>query len=168
MRDAEVREHGEVVAVGPDDVDDVVAQGAAVETAGLRRRVVREHVRQQEVSEALCLGNGVIRVGDAERRVDVGQRGDDVGPELAAISGALLRRWRLVEQVLGLGIVGYGNFGEFTGDLYADIPGVRIAGVVDSDTQRRQLAADFRLMSGAPGPRRTAEGYLMVYLLDQQ
>jgi hypothetical protein len=33
---------------------------------------------------------------------------------------------------------------------------------------RRQLAADFRLMSGAPGPRRTAEGYLMVYLLDQQ
>ena len=34
--------------------------------------------------------------------------------------------------------------------------------------QRRQLAADFRLMSGAPGPRRTAEGYLMVNLLDQQ
>jgi hypothetical protein len=34
--------------------------------------------------------------------------------------------------------------------------------------QRRQLAADFRLMSGAPGPRRTAEGYLMVYLLEQQ
>ncbi len=34
--------------------------------------------------------------------------------------------------------------------------------------QRRQLAADFRLMSNAPGPRRTAEGYLMVYLLDQQ
>jgi len=34
--------------------------------------------------------------------------------------------------------------------------------------QRRQLAADFRAMSGAPGPRRTAEGYLMVYLLDQQ
>ncbi len=35
-------------------------------------------------------------------------------------------------------------------------------------SQRRQLAADFRLMSGAPGPRRTAEGYLMIYLLDQQ
>jgi hypothetical protein len=34
--------------------------------------------------------------------------------------------------------------------------------------QRRQLAADFRLMSNAPGPRRTAEGYLMVYLLEQQ
>lgn len=34
--------------------------------------------------------------------------------------------------------------------------------------QRRQLAADFRLMAGAPGPRRTAEAYLMVYLLDQQ
>jgi hypothetical protein len=33
--------------------------------------------------------------------------------------------------------------------------------------QRRQLAADFRLMSGAPGPRRTAEGYLMVNLLEQ-
>jgi predicted dehydrogenase len=46
----------------------------------------------------------------------------------------------MVEQVLGLGIVGYGHFGEFTGDVYADIPGVRIAGVVDSDTQRRQLA----------------------------
>ena len=34
--------------------------------------------------------------------------------------------------------------------------------------QRRQLAADFRLMAGTPGPRRTAEGYLIVYLLDQQ
>lgn len=34
--------------------------------------------------------------------------------------------------------------------------------------QRRQLAADFRLMANQPGPRRTAEGYLMVYLLDQQ
>ena len=34
--------------------------------------------------------------------------------------------------------------------------------------KRRQLAADFRMMTGAPGPRRTAEGYLMVYLLDQQ
>jgi hypothetical protein len=34
--------------------------------------------------------------------------------------------------------------------------------------QRRQLATDFRLMAGAPGPRKTAEAYLMVYLLDQQ
>lgn len=34
--------------------------------------------------------------------------------------------------------------------------------------QRRQLAADFRVMSSSPGPRRTAEAYLMVYLLDQQ
>jgi hypothetical protein len=34
--------------------------------------------------------------------------------------------------------------------------------------QRRQLATDFRLLAGAPGPRRTAEAYLMVYLLDQQ
>jgi hypothetical protein len=33
--------------------------------------------------------------------------------------------------------------------------------------QRRQLAADFRQKSNAPGPRRTAEGYLMCYLLDQ-
>lgn len=32
---------------------------------------------------------------------------------------------------------------------------------------RRQLAADFRSMAGAPGPRRTAEGYLMVHLLEQ-
>jgi len=34
--------------------------------------------------------------------------------------------------------------------------------------QRRQLAADFRAMAGAPGPRRTAEAYLMVDLLDRQ
>jgi hypothetical protein len=34
--------------------------------------------------------------------------------------------------------------------------------------QRRQLAADFRMMSSAPGPRRTAEAYLMIDLLDQQ
>ncbi len=33
---------------------------------------------------------------------------------------------------------------------------------------RRQLAADFRIMAGSDGPRRTAEAYLMVYLLDQQ
>jgi hypothetical protein len=33
---------------------------------------------------------------------------------------------------------------------------------------RRQLAADFRLMAGTPGPRRTAEAYLMVHLLDPQ
>ncbi|MEZ4400259.1 MAG: hypothetical protein R3B06_09585 [Kofleriaceae bacterium] len=31
---------------------------------------------------------------------------------------------------------------------------------------RRQLAADFRQMSGAGGPLRTAEGYLMLHLLD--
>jgi len=34
--------------------------------------------------------------------------------------------------------------------------------------QRRQLAADFRVMAGAPGPRRTAEAYLLIDLLDQQ
>ena len=33
---------------------------------------------------------------------------------------------------------------------------------------RRQLAADFRIMAGSDGPRRTAEAYLMVYLLEQQ
>jgi hypothetical protein len=32
---------------------------------------------------------------------------------------------------------------------------------------RRQLAADFRLMAGTAGPRRTAEAYLMIHLLDQ-
>ncbi len=32
---------------------------------------------------------------------------------------------------------------------------------------RRQLAADFRIRSGTPGPRRTAESYLMIYLLDR-
>ncbi len=34
--------------------------------------------------------------------------------------------------------------------------------------QRRQLAADFRILSNAPGPRRTAEAYLVTYLLAQQ
>lgn len=34
--------------------------------------------------------------------------------------------------------------------------------------QRRQLAADFRILANAPGPRRTAEAYLIVHLLDQQ
>jgi hypothetical protein len=33
---------------------------------------------------------------------------------------------------------------------------------------RRQLAADFRFVAGTEGPKRTAEGYLMIYLLDQQ
>lgn len=32
--------------------------------------------------------------------------------------------------------------------------------------QRRQLAADFRIMSGTPGPRRTAEAYLIVDRLE--
>ncbi len=32
---------------------------------------------------------------------------------------------------------------------------------------RRQLAADFRIMAGAEGPRRTAEAYMMIYVLDQ-
>lgn len=31
---------------------------------------------------------------------------------------------------------------------------------------RRQLAADFRIVAGRPGPRRTAEAYMMIYLLD--
>jgi hypothetical protein len=33
---------------------------------------------------------------------------------------------------------------------------------------RRQLAADFRILADTDGPRRTAEAYLMVWLLDQQ
>lgn len=33
---------------------------------------------------------------------------------------------------------------------------------------RRQLAADFRIVAGRPGPRRTAEAYMMIYLLDHQ
>jgi hypothetical protein len=33
--------------------------------------------------------------------------------------------------------------------------------------QRRQLAADFRVKAKAPGPRRTAEAYLVCFLLDQ-
>jgi hypothetical protein len=34
--------------------------------------------------------------------------------------------------------------------------------------QRRQLAADFRILAKAPGPCRTAEAYLTIYLLNQQ
>ncbi len=33
---------------------------------------------------------------------------------------------------------------------------------------RRQLAADYRILGGTPGPRRTAEAYLMIYLLDHE
>lgn len=33
---------------------------------------------------------------------------------------------------------------------------------------RRQLAADYRNIAGSEGPRRTAEAYLMIYLLDQR
>lgn len=33
---------------------------------------------------------------------------------------------------------------------------------------RRQLAADFRIMAGSDGPRRTAEAYMMIYVLDQE
>jgi len=33
---------------------------------------------------------------------------------------------------------------------------------------RRQLAADFRIMAGTDGPRRTAEAYLMIWLLNQR
>ncbi len=33
---------------------------------------------------------------------------------------------------------------------------------------RRQLAADFRIMADTDGPRRTAEAYLMIWLLNQQ
>jgi hypothetical protein len=33
---------------------------------------------------------------------------------------------------------------------------------------RRQLAADYRILAGTEGPRRTAEAYLMIYLLGQR
>ena len=33
---------------------------------------------------------------------------------------------------------------------------------------RRQLAADFRIMAGTEGPRRTAEAYMMIFVLDQE
>jgi hypothetical protein len=33
---------------------------------------------------------------------------------------------------------------------------------------RRQLAADFRILAGSEGPSRTAEAYLLIYLLDQE
>jgi hypothetical protein len=33
---------------------------------------------------------------------------------------------------------------------------------------RRQLAADFRILAGSEGPSRTAEAYMLIYLLDQE
>jgi hypothetical protein len=33
---------------------------------------------------------------------------------------------------------------------------------------RRQLAADFRIVAGSEGPERTAEAYMLIFLLDQQ
>ena len=33
---------------------------------------------------------------------------------------------------------------------------------------RRQLAADFRILAGTEGPRRTAEAYLLIWLLDHE
>lgn len=33
---------------------------------------------------------------------------------------------------------------------------------------RRQLGSDYRILAGTDGPRRTAEAYLMIYLLDHQ
>ncbi len=33
---------------------------------------------------------------------------------------------------------------------------------------RRQLAADYRILAGTEGPRRTAEAYLMIYLLNNE
>jgi hypothetical protein len=33
---------------------------------------------------------------------------------------------------------------------------------------RRQLAADYRILTGGDGPRRTAEAYLLIYLLDHE
>lgn len=33
---------------------------------------------------------------------------------------------------------------------------------------RRQLAADFRILAGSEGPSRTAEAYMLIYILDQE
>lgn len=43
-------------------------------------------------------------------------------------------------ETLGVGIVGYGVFGEISGDQYASIPGLRIVAVADSDQGRQQAA----------------------------
>ncbi|GER90986.1 hypothetical protein KDW_51480 [Dictyobacter vulcani] len=44
-------------------------------------------------------------------------------------------------QPLGLGIVGYGGFGEFTAKAYAHMPQVRIVAITDVDATRRNAAA---------------------------
>lgn len=42
----------------------------------------------------------------------------------------------------GLGIVGYGGFGEFTAQAYAQMPQVRIVAITDVDAARRESAAE--------------------------
>jgi predicted dehydrogenase len=47
-----------------------------------------------------------------------------------------------MNDMLGLGIVGYGHFGVITAEEYARLPHIEIVGVAESDSQRRRLAAD--------------------------
>ncbi|GLV55197.1 hypothetical protein KDH_20440 [Dictyobacter sp. S3.2.2.5] len=47
-----------------------------------------------------------------------------------------------MEKQIGLGIVGYGGFGEFTAQAYASMPQVRIVAITDVDAARRGSAAE--------------------------
>lgn len=44
-------------------------------------------------------------------------------------------------STLGLGLVGYGGFGAFTAEVYAEMPEVRIVAVTDADAKRCEAAA---------------------------
>jgi predicted dehydrogenase len=46
-----------------------------------------------------------------------------------------------MKEVLGLGIVGYGKFGEISAEQYAKLPQIEIIGAVDNDSDRREAAA---------------------------
>jgi predicted dehydrogenase len=47
-----------------------------------------------------------------------------------------------MKDVYGLGVVGYGHFGAITAEEYARVPQIKIAGVAESDPERRRMAAD--------------------------
>ena len=47
-----------------------------------------------------------------------------------------------MHETIGIGIVGYGAFGEISTEQYATLPDARIVAVIDTDPQRQQLAVE--------------------------